>query len=93
MAVAASGGAAATAGASAGTSAGSAIWCNAVTLPDWVRFDAAAYLDLSDRLALQLNVENLGDKDYFTSAHSNNNISPGAPRSAWVITTLRGGRP
>lgn len=41
---------------------------NAVTLPDWVRFDAAAFFDLSDRFALQLNVENLFDTDYYSSA-------------------------
>ena len=52
---------------------------NAVTLPDWVRFDAAAFWDVSDRLSLQINAENLFDADYFSSAHGDNNIAPGEP--------------
>lgn len=54
---------------------------NAVTLPDWMRIDAAAFWDVSDRFALQLNVENLFDTDYFSSAHGDNNIAPGEPLS------------
>ncbi|MCT2559467.1 TonB-dependent siderophore receptor [Tsuneonella sp. YG55] len=54
---------------------------NAVVLPDWVRVDAAAFLDLSDRFALQLNVENLFDANYYPSAHGDNNIQPGEPFS------------
>ncbi|GGE01098.1 iron transport receptor protein [Tsuneonella deserti] len=54
---------------------------NAVTLPDWVRFDAAAFWDVGPRLALQVNVENLFDADYFSSAHGDNNIAPGEPLS------------
>ena len=62
---------------------------NAVTLPAFTRFDAAVYWTLSPALQLQLNIENLGDKRYFASAHSNNNISPGAPRSAWLSLNYR----
>ena len=62
---------------------------NAVTLPAFTRFDAALYWTLNPALQLQLNVENLGDKRYWASAHSNNNISPGAPRSAWVSINYR----
>ena len=57
---------------------------NAVTLPDWVRVDAAAFLDLSDRFAVQLNVENLFDRNYYSSAHGDNNIQPGEPLSVRV---------
>jgi catecholate siderophore receptor len=57
---------------------------NLVTLPAFTRFDAAVYWTLNPALQLQLNVENLANKHYFASANSNNNISPGAPRSAWV---------
>lgn len=53
---------------------------NAVTLPDFTRVDAALYFTASERLKLQLNVENLFDTAYFASAHNNNNITPGAPR-------------
>lgn len=55
-----------------------------VALPAFTRFDAAVYWTFNPRLQLQLNVENLANQRYFASAHSNNNISPGAPRSAWV---------
>ncbi len=57
---------------------------NKVTLPAFTRFDAALYWTLNPMLQLQLNIENLSDKRYFASAHSNHNISPGAPRSAWI---------
>jgi len=62
---------------------------NAVTLPAFTRFDAALYWTLNPTLQLQLNVENLGNTRYFATAHSNNNISPGAPRSAWVSINVR----
>ena len=59
-----------------------ASFTNAVTLPDYVRVDAAAYYTVNDRLALQLNVENLFDASYFPAAHGDNNIQPGRPLSA-----------
>ena len=62
---------------------------NRVTLPAFTRVDAALYWTLGPSLQLQLNVENLGDKRYFAAAHSNNNISPGAPRSAWISVNYR----
>lgn len=61
-----------------------ASFSNAVTLPDYLRVDAAAYYTLSERFALQLNVENLFDADYFPSAHGDNNIQPGEPLSARI---------
>ncbi|HWS27257.1 MAG TPA: TonB-dependent siderophore receptor, partial [Xanthomonadales bacterium] len=48
---------------------------NLVTLPAFTRFDAALYWTITPSMQVQLNVENLGDKRYFASAHSNNNIS------------------
>lgn len=60
---------------------------NAVTLPAYTRADAALYYSLGNGLEVQLNVENLLDDAYFPTAHSDNNISPGAPRNARV--TLR----
>ena len=62
---------------------------NVVTLPAFTRFDAAVYWTINPAMQLQLNVENLADKRYWASAHSNNNISPGAPRSAWVSINYR----
>jgi catecholate siderophore receptor len=57
---------------------------NAVVLPAFTRVDAAAFWDLTERIALQLNVENLFDTDYYPSAHTDNNIAPGEPISARV---------
>ena len=57
---------------------------NGVTLPGYVRADAALYYRASERVRLQLNVENLGDTHYHASAHSDSNISPGSPR-AWNL--------
>ena len=47
------------------------------------------YYTVNDRLRLQLNAENLLDKEYFPNAHTTNNITPGSPRSAWISATLR----
>ena len=57
---------------------------NAVRLPAFTRFDAAVFLALNDRVKLQLNIENLLGKRYFASAHNNNNLTPGAPRSIYL---------
>lgn len=57
---------------------------NTVTVPGFTRVDAALFLDLNENWSAQLNVENLFDRDYFASAHNNNNISPGAPLSAYA---------
>jgi catecholate siderophore receptor len=61
---------------------------DSVTLPGYTRFDAAAYYGVSRYLRLQGSVENLFNRKYFATAHSNNNITPGSPRSvrAAVVT-------
>lgn len=55
---------------------------NSVKVPDFIRVDAAIYYQLNDNLRLQVNVENLLDETYFPDAHSNSNISTGAPLNA-----------
>lgn len=55
---------------------------NAVEVPGFTRVDAAVFYDVNENLRLQLNVENLTDVDYFPDAHSNDNISTGAPLNA-----------
>ena len=54
---------------------------NRVTLPSYTRLDAAAFYTINDHVQLQLNAENLFDKNYYPTAHSNSNIMPGTPRS------------
>jgi catecholate siderophore receptor len=50
-------------------------------LPGYTRLDAAIYGKISKNLRLQVNLENLTNKEYALSAHNNNNIVPGAPLS------------
>jgi catecholate siderophore receptor len=58
-------------------------------LPAFTRVDAAVFYEISDPVQLQLNIENLFDTTYFSDAHNNNNISPGAPLNARVTLTTR----
>jgi catecholate siderophore receptor len=60
---------------------------NAVELPGYTRLDGAFYYRLAPGIEAQLNVENLTNRDYFPTAHNDNNIAPGAPRTARL--TLR----
>ena len=57
---------------------------NKVAVPAFTRFDAALYWTLNPMLQVQVNIENVTNTRYFASAHSNSNISPGGPRSAWI---------
>ncbi|MBP2293462.1 TonB-dependent receptor [Azospirillum rugosum] len=57
---------------------------NTVTLPSFTRFDAAVYANVTENVKAQLNVQNLFDAKYFSTANSNNNITPGAPRTFLV---------
>ncbi|MBL9187051.1 MAG: TonB-dependent siderophore receptor [Opitutaceae bacterium] len=62
---------------------------NTVRLPGFVRFDGALFYRLSARFRAQLNVENLLDRGYSATAHSNTNITPGSPRAFRVSLTTR----
>ncbi|MRW92031.1 TonB-dependent siderophore receptor [Duganella sp. FT80W] len=54
---------------------------NATVLPGYARVDASVAWRLDRRNRLQLSVENLFDRSYFSAAYNDNNIMPGAPRS------------
>ncbi len=54
---------------------------NKVKLPGYARVDAAAYYKVMRGIEAQINVENIFGADYFPTAHSDNNIAPGAPRT------------
>jgi catecholate siderophore receptor len=58
-------------------------------LPAFTRVDGALFVDLTSRVRAQVNVENLFDERYYSSAHSNNNITPGSPRAVKVSLTTR----
>jgi catecholate siderophore receptor len=62
---------------------------NTVTLPGYVRADAAVFVSLTSKLRLQANVENIFDRTYFINADSNTNISPGSPRALRVALITR----
>lgn len=62
---------------------------NSVEVPDYLRFDLAAFYDVSETMRLQINVENLFDVDYFPDAHSNDNISVGEPLNARLTIQTR----
>ncbi|HMS20966.1 TonB-dependent siderophore receptor [uncultured Sphingorhabdus sp.] len=58
-------------------------------LPSFTRFDAALFFDVSEKVQLQANVENLFDTDYFADAHNNNNITPGVPINGRVTVRVK----
>lgn len=60
---------------------------NTVKLPGFVRFDAAVFCRLSSRVRAQVNLENIFDRDYYATANSNTNITPGSPRAIRVTLT------
>jgi catecholate siderophore receptor len=60
---------------------------NAVILPAHTRVDAAVYYRISDDMKMQVNFENVLDETYWGTAHNDNNITPGAPRSVRVTLT------
>lgn len=62
---------------------------NAVRLPAFTRVDAAIYLDVTEKFAVQFNVENLTDAEYFPSAHTDNNIATGEPINARITARLK----
>ena len=62
---------------------------NTVRLPQFTRADLAAYYTLNETMRLQANVENLFDRGYYATAHSNNNILPGYPRAVRIGLVAR----
>ena len=62
---------------------------NAVRLPGYARIDGAVFYQLTKGVEAQVNVENIFGADTFPTAHNDNNIAPGAPRT--VKATVRFG--
>jgi catecholate siderophore receptor len=58
-------------------------------VPEYTRFDGAVYYDFNEHWSAQLNIENLFDTEYWISSHNNNNISYGAPASAFVTVKAK----
>ena len=62
---------------------------NLVTLPGYTRVDGGLFMNVTPKLRAQLNVENLFDEEYYLSAHSNTNITPGSPRALRLTLTTQ----
>ncbi|WP_420799316.1 TonB-dependent receptor [Nitrobacter vulgaris] len=62
---------------------------NTVRLPEFTRVDAAVILTLNPTWRAQLNIENLFDQKYFSTADGNNNLMPGSPRVFRLQATAR----
>ena len=54
---------------------------NGVKLKGFTRFDGAAYYKINPSYRVQLNIENIFDRQYIQTAHNNNNIQPGSIRA------------
>jgi catecholate siderophore receptor len=65
---------------------------NTVTLPAFTHVDGALFLPSFGGATPQVNVENLFNTRYFSSANGNNNISFGAPRTVRVALRFQAGR-
>ncbi|MFL6830023.1 MAG: TonB-dependent receptor [Sphingomicrobium sp.] len=57
---------------------------NHVKLPGYARLDGALFYKLPHGIETQVNFENLLGTDYFPTAHNDNNIEPGRPRTVRV---------
>jgi catecholate siderophore receptor len=57
---------------------------NLVRLPSYTRVDGAVFYQVDKNTRIALNLENLTDRRYYATAGGDNNIIPGAPRSAKV---------
>jgi catecholate siderophore receptor len=62
---------------------------NSVVLPGYVKADVALYAAVSKQVQLQLNVENVTDREYFHNADSNTNLSPGLRRAVRLALATR----
>jgi catecholate siderophore receptor len=62
---------------------------NAVILPAFTRVDAGVYYRIDENLKAQINVENVLGETYWGTAHNDNNITLGAPRSVRVTVTTQ----
>jgi catecholate siderophore receptor len=52
---------------------------NVTELPAYTRVDAALFASIAKGIEAQVNFENIGNVRYFPTAHTDNNITPGAP--------------
>ena len=58
-------------------------------IPRFTRVDAGLFFTASEKLKFQVNFENLLNEEYFSDAHNNNNITPGAPINARFTAQIK----
>ena len=62
---------------------------DAIRLPGYSRFDLGFFYDINESARAQLNIENVFDRGYVSTADNNNNITPGAPRTIRAAVIVR----
>lgn len=62
---------------------------NTKWIPSYTRFDAMASYAIQDNISLQLNVQNLADKTYFTKAYASHYASIAPGRSAALALNVK----
>ncbi len=62
---------------------------NLVDLGGFTRVDAGLFFTINETFTAQVNIENLLGEKYYLNAHSNNNITPGAPFTVRVTVGAR----
>ncbi|WP_269715052.1 TonB-dependent receptor [Caulobacter sp. NIBR2454] len=72
-----------------GNQGGAGGGANAIYAPDYWRFDAFAAYQINDRADLQLNVQNVGDKEYIARTNGVHHADYGAGRQAIVTLNVR----
>lgn len=58
-------------------------------LPEFSRIDMAFFYKFANGMNVQINLENLANTKYYSDAHNNNNISPGAPFNIRISASKR----
>jgi len=59
------------------------------SIPSYWRFDATVAVDVSDAIALRVNVQNLTNKRYYDRAYTTHYVSAAAGRSAFATLSLK----
>lgn len=62
---------------------------NLVQLPSYTTVDGALFFKINEKMSAQVNLINIFDEKYIASADSNDNLTPGSPRAAFVSITTK----
>ena len=62
---------------------------NSAVLPSYTRVDAAVYVDITENLSMQLNIDNVADELYFPNAHSTHQATVGESVNARLSVNWR----